>query len=89
MKKNNVSKPIEQIVETTHANESISMKVKVTDGVLVSLSFSKADSGRHLFSLRRLDNGRMQKASEFLWDVMQICREARSILSDFRGMSRK
>ena len=88
MKKNTVSEPIEQVIESTHANKSISMKVKVTNGSLVSMSFSKTQSGRHLFSLRRLDNGRMLKASEYLWDVMQICREARDILSDFRGMSK-
>jgi len=89
MAKITVSEPVEQVVESTHENESIRMKVKVTDGTLVSISFSKTDSGRHLFSLRRLDNGGLQRASEFLWDVMQICREARSILSDFRGMSKE
>ena len=88
MKKNTVSEPIEQVIESTHANKSISMKVKVTNGSLVSMSFSKTQSGRHLFSLRRLDNGRMLKASEYLLDVMQICREARDILSDFRRMSK-
>lgn len=88
MKKTIVSEPVEQVIESTHENSNIRMKVKVTNGKLVSISFFRIDTGKHIFSLRQLDNGGLQRASEFLWDVMQVLREARSIIKDFRRMSK-
>ena len=80
--------PKEQIIETTYENEHISMTVKVKDGKLSSMSFNKVDTGKHLFSVKQLENGGLQRANSLLWSTIAMLKEARTIVREFRKMSR-
>lgn len=76
----------EQVIETTYENEKVRMKVKMKDGKLYTISFYRKDTGRHLFSLKQLDNGNLKKSQQVLWDLCDIIYEAQSLFSELGGI---
>lgn len=77
----------EQLIKTTYENEHIGLKVQVLDGAISSMSFSRVDTGRHLFSLKQLENGGIKRACQLLLSTIEMLREAHTILLEFSNMS--